>query len=408
MKPIHRKALTAPVLCAAALAAALAAAPALAQDPAEAEPPAVTWGVNPSGQDGPDGRAAFDYALDPGETLIDFVGVSNFGTEPITVQLYASDAYTTETGAFDLLPSGEEPVDVGSWIGFNEQTLTIEPATRLDVPFALNVPADATPGDHVGGIVAAVTEAATDASGNEVLVERRVGARIHLRVAGELEPTLTPDLEHVTYHYEWNPVEPGSVSFDYAVENTGNVRLQGALVARIAGPWDVLAREVVIAELPQILPGDRFEGTAEVDGIWPLAHLNAELIVRPEAVSEDDMESRLVSSRETAGLWAPPWPQAAVAAALALLIWILVKARKRKRRKESQREAEPKPPKATTAAEPADDDEPAGESGPPADPERPDPAVDAGEPPPDPERAEPQHPVTATADSARPKEPNAS
>jgi hypothetical protein len=406
VKPSHRKALTAPVLCAAALTAALAAAPALAQDAAEAEPAAVTWGVNPSSQDGPDGRAAFDYALDPGETLIDFVGVSNFGTEPITLQLYASDAYTTETGAFDLLPSGEEPVDVGSWIGFNEQTLTIEPATRLDVPFALNVPADATPGDHVGGIVAAVTEAATDASGNEVLVERRVGARIHLRVAGELDPTLTPDLENVTYHYEWHPIEPGSVSFDYAVENTGNVRLQGELVARIAGPWDVLAREVVIAELPQILPGDRFEGTAEVDGIWPLAYLNAELIVRPEAVSEDDLDSRLISSREEAGLWAPPWPQAAVAAALALLIWTLIKVRKRQRRKESQSATELKPSKAKHTAEPAEEDEPGDESGPPTDAERSDPAEDAGEPHSEPKPSEPA--IAATSDSAHPKEPNAS
>jgi hypothetical protein len=370
VKPIPAPILTA--LGATALAASLTAAVLLAangaaaQEATEEEPAAVTWGVNPSSQDGPDGRAAFDYALDPGDTLIDFVGVSNFGAEPITVQLYASDAYTTETGAFDLLPSSEAPVDVGSWIGFNEQTLTVAPETRLDVPFALTVPADATPGDHVGGIVAAVTEETTDASGNAILMERRVGARVHLRVAGELDPNLTPELGHVTYDYEWNPIEPGSVSFDYAVENAGNVRLQGELVARIAGPWDVMAREVVIAELPQILPGDRFEGTAEVDGIWPLAYLNAELIVRPEAVSEADMASRLVSGREEAGLWAPPWPQAAVAAALALLIWIAVKARKRKRRKESARAPEPLDKPDAAAGDPPSDtdvDEPPTESG---------------------------------------------
>jgi hypothetical protein len=338
VKPIPapiRTALGATALAASLTAAVLLAADAaLAQAATDEEPAAVTWGVNPSSQDGPDGRAAFDYALDPGDTLIDFVGVSNFGTEPITVQLYASDAYTTETGAFDLLPSSEAPVDVGSWIGFNEPTLTVAPETRLDVPFALTVPADATPGDHVGGIVAAVTEETTDAGGNAIQLERRVGARVHLRVAGELDPDLAPQLGHVTYDYEWNPIEPGSVSFDYAVENAGNVRLQGELVARVAGPWDVMAREVVIAELPQILPGDRFEGTAEVDGIWPLAYLHAELIVRPEAVSEADTASRLASGREAAGLWAPPWPQAAVAAVLALAVWIAVKARKRKHRKE--------------------------------------------------------------------------
>lgn len=318
----------------AALATLLGASPAAAQEETDTAP--ATWGVNPSSQDGPDGRAAFDYALDPGETVIDFVGVSNFSTEPITLRLYASDAYTTETGAFDLLPADEEPVDVGSWIGFNEETLTIAPQTRLDVPFALTVPADATPGDHVGGIVAAVTEEGTDAGGGEVLVERRVGSRVHLRVSGELDPNLLPDTEDAVYHYEWNPIEPGSITFEYAVENSGNVRLQGELVARIGGPWDLLAEEVVIAELPQILPGDRYEGTAELGGLWPLARLDLELIVRPEAVDEADLGSRLPSSSDETALWVPPWPQAAVAAALVLLVWIAVKVSKRKRRKAAE------------------------------------------------------------------------
>lgn len=335
-----------PILITAASAVLLAASPAAAQ----AEPAPATWGVNPSSQDGPDGRAAFDYALDPGETVIDFVGVSNFGTEPITLRLYASDAFTGESGAFDLLPADQEPVDVGSWIGFNEDLLTVEPRTRLDVPFALTVPADATPGDHVGGIVAAVTEESTDASGDDLLVERRVGARVHLRVSGELEPALDPGLTRLTYHYDWNPVQAGAATFDYEVENTGNVRLQGELIARFAGPWGLLEHEAVIAELPQILPGDRYEGTAEADGLWPLARLDVELLVRPEAVAPADAEPRLPSSSREEHLWAPPWPQAAVAAALGLAVFTWVKIRKRRKARadpdpEAPGSADPRDPK---------------------------------------------------------------
>ncbi|WP_051704555.1 WxL protein peptidoglycan domain-containing protein [Glycomyces sp. NRRL B-16210] len=323
------------IAAASALAVLLCASPAAAQED-EAAP--ATWGVNPSGQDGPDGRAAFDYALDPGETLIDFVGVSNFSTEPITLRLYASDAYTTETGAFDLLPSGTAPIDVGSWIGFNEQELTVEPQTRLDVPFALTVPADATPGDHVGGIVAALTE-----EGEDVLVERRVGARIHLRVSGDLDPNLTPDADEATYHYVWNPAKPGSLTFDYEVANRGNVRLQGELVARVGGPWDVLAREHVIAELPQILPGDTFAGTAELEGVWPLLHVEVDLIVRPEAVDPADVDSRLPTRTDESAVWAPPWTQLAVAVLLAFALWLTFKLRARKRRKAAARSGEPRP-----------------------------------------------------------------
>lgn len=363
MKPIPAPSLK--VLSAAALAvsltaaALLAASAAAAQEETPEEPAAVTWGVNPSSQDGPDGRAAFDYELDPGETLIDFIGVSNFGTEPITVDLYASDAYTTETGTFDLLPSGEDPIDVGSWIGFNEPRLTIESQTRLDVPFALTVPADATPGDHVGGIVAAVTETATDASGNEIQVERRVGARIHLRVTGELDPNLVPESDEETFHYTWNPIEPGDMSFEYAVENTGNVRLQGTLIARVSGPWGLLKEEFTVAELPQILPGDRYEGTARLEGLWPLLYEHLELTVRPEAVNEADAEARLPSRSDETNLWAPPWTQAAVLALLALAIWIWVKARKHKRRKQSDLNSGPaSDTRGHSGAEPEPESEP--------------------------------------------------
>lgn len=347
VKPVP--ALILKVLSAAALAVSLTAAALLAvnaaaaQETTEEEPAAVTWGVNPSSQDGPDGRAAFDYELDPGDTLIDFVGVSNFGTEPITVDLYASDAYTTETGTFDLLPSDQDPVDVGSWVGFNEPQLVIAPQTRLDVPFALTVPADATPGDHVGGIVAAVTESTTDASGNEILVERRVGARIHLRVHGDLEPSLVPESDDEAFHYAWNPIEPGDLSFEYAVENTGNVRLQGTLVARVSGPWGLLEEEFIVAELPQILPGDRYEGTARLEGVWPLLYEHLELTIRPEAVNEADAEVPLPSRADETGLWAPPWTQLAVVALIVLALRIWLKARKRKRGKAIQAGPEPEP-----------------------------------------------------------------
>lgn len=366
MKPIP--ALSLKVLSAAALAVALTAAALLAanaaaaQETTEEEPAAVTWGVNPSSQDGPDGRAAFDYELDPGETLIDFVGVSNFGTEPITVDLYASDAYTTETGTFDLLPSDQDPVDVGSWVGFNEPQLVIAPQTRLDVPFALTVPADATPGDHVGGIVAAVTETATDASGNEIMVERRVGARIHLRVNGELEPNLVPEADDEAFHYTWNPVEPGSMTFEYTVENTGNVRLQGILVARVSGPWGLLKEEFTVAELPQILPGDRYEGTARLEGVWPLMYEHLDLTVRPEVANEADVGMRLASRSDETGLWAPPWAQLAVVALIVLALWIWLKARKRKRGRTVRYEHEPDPtpePDPRPGPDAADDPEPA-------------------------------------------------
>jgi hypothetical protein len=77
-------------------------------------PSPVTWGVAPSSRNGPDGRAAFTYKLDPGAELTDYAGISNYSGQPITVDVYASDAFTTPSGGFDLLPAAQKPGTGGS------------------------------------------------------------------------------------------------------------------------------------------------------------------------------------------------------------------------------------------------------------------------------------------------------
>jgi hypothetical protein len=129
--------------------------------------------VAPSGRGAPDGRAAFTYKLDPGAELPDYVGISNYSDQPITLDLYASDALTTPTGGFDLLPAAQKPTDVGTWVVFEERyrRLLIPSRSRVDVPFRITVPRNATPGDHAGGIVTSVAESGTDSDGNRVRID---------------------------------------------------------------------------------------------------------------------------------------------------------------------------------------------------------------------------------------------
>ncbi|GAA1816749.1 hypothetical protein [Nesterenkonia flava] len=56
-------------------------------------------------------------------------------------------------------------------------------------------------------------------------MESRVGVRVHLRVAGDLVPTLAVTGLETRYEGSWNPFTPGTLYVDYRVENTGNVRL---------------------------------------------------------------------------------------------------------------------------------------------------------------------------------------
>ncbi|TGJ94378.1 hypothetical protein DLJ96_19990, partial [Actinotalea fermentans ATCC 43279 = JCM 9966 = DSM 3133] len=77
--------------------------------------------------------------------------------------VYASDGVVTADGQFDLLPAGATPVDGGAWITLGEgdtagptQRVEVAAESSVTVPFTVAVPADATPGDHPAGVVAAL------------------------------------------------------------------------------------------------------------------------------------------------------------------------------------------------------------------------------------------------------------
>ncbi|MDG4772880.1 DUF916 domain-containing protein [Solwaraspora sp. WMMD792] len=295
----------------------------------------LTWGVAPSSPDGPNGRPAFEYKLDPGATLTDYVAITNHSDQPITLDVYASDAFTTDQGGFDLLPATGEPVDVGSWVTFESRTFTVPSTSRLDVPFTIAVPDNATPGDHPGGIVASLAATGTDAEGNQVAVDHRVGSRIYLRVTGELQPGLDVVDLSTTYDGTWNPVGGGTVTTSFTVRNTGNVRLTGRPELTVAGPFGLAGRSVTGDPLPEILPGDSFRTTIRVDGVPPMFRLGARLTVAPVAVTDEVLDPAPATVTRESGLWAVPWPQLVILLVIGLAGWLITARRRRARRRQA-------------------------------------------------------------------------
>ncbi|HLU46362.1 MAG TPA: DUF916 domain-containing protein [Natronosporangium sp.] len=276
-----------------------------------------TWSVQPATAEGADGRVSWNFAIAPGESITDFAQVNNFSDQPLTVQVYSHDAVNTPEGAFTLQPADAEPAEVGAWIGLSEQ-VTIAPGDHAIIPFTLTVPVDTPPGDYAGGVVASVMTTATDAHGQQMVVDNRVGARVYLRVAGELTPQLAVVAGEARYDRSWIPFSGGTVTATFEVRNSGNVRLSGEQAVAGHGLFGLGKHTMVPGDLPEILPGQSIVVTVQLEGVAPLVWVTEKLVIHPQS-PQAEVEAAPASA--TVSMWAMPWPELITLALLGFGGW---------------------------------------------------------------------------------------
>ncbi|MEU4569425.1 DUF916 domain-containing protein [Micromonospora sp. NPDC023956] len=318
------------------------AAPAPAA-PAPSAAAGFTWAVQPSSASGPTGRAYFVYDAAPGRRLEDRVAITNLSRTPMTFAVYGADAFTTGDGGFALQPASRPAADVGSWVTLAERTYRIPAGKRVIVPFQLTVPANASPGDHAGGIVVSAAGVRADAAGRTVTVDRRVAARIYLRVAGAVRPALEVEALRIAYDNPVNPFGTGPVVVSYRLRNTGNVRLTGSGQVHVAAPfgWRLAGTEPVA--VPELLPGAAFVVTEQINGLVPAGRLSVRVAVDPATV-----DGPLPTLSRTASTWAMPWIWLAVL--LAGLAWLVVTRLRGARRRARTADAGSPPADGATAS----------------------------------------------------------
>jgi hypothetical protein len=294
------------------------------------QPSAATWGVRPATDAGPDDRPNFTFGATRRSVINDHIAVTNVGVQPVTLRLYASDAFNNRDGGFDLLPAATVPVDVGSWVTLGQSQITIAARATAIVPFRLAVPANATPGDHVGGIVASLSTVATDAHGATVTVDQRVGTRIYLRVTGLLRPALTVEGLTSTYHPSLNPLAPSRVTIGYQIRNSGNVRLSGTQSLTVTTLWGQHISVPVLPDVAELLPGNTYVVRVEVTGIPAGGLMHAQVRLTPQAV-RGDAQNGLIPTERTAWFWVLPWIPLLVLLIIAIIVYLVVRQLRRTR-----------------------------------------------------------------------------
>lgn len=337
-RPASRRvlsALGAAVLIVAGLAAtAVAAPPAIAED--GDQPSAATVGVatRPAGEDGrPDGRTRFSYSSDPGQSVSDKVLVGNTGTERQDFTVYATDAFNGQDGTFSLLPTADVPTSVGAWVRFDNGSdriqFSLEPNEVRLLPFTMAVPADATPGDHVGGLVASVME-----EGQQVSLDRRVATSIFARISGDLQPQLSITSYSASYEGDWWNPFAGSVRMRYTVTNPGNVALAANITTGVRTWFGIPATGDRGGSIPVLLPGNTASYDFSVDGVGQWFYLNPGTTLNPFVESQDAALQLPVTavSRDTV-VFAVPWT---VLILLAIIVGVVFFVRWRRRRDEAR------------------------------------------------------------------------
>jgi hypothetical protein len=307
------------LLAGAAALLAAAGLVALSSSAASAEPAvqSQTFGVQPASATKPDRRPYFTYTSSPGGRVTDHLAVSNISLQPLTLRVYARDAFNTPDGGFDVLAASAKPVDVGAWVSVHSGLVTVPPRSKKIVAFSLKVPANATPGDHVGGIVASLTSVTRNKDGNPVTLDQRVGARIYLRVTGALKPGLVVTGMRTSYRGTANPAGCGDVGVAYQVRNEGNVRLSGHQRVRVSGPFGTGAKTQDVADLPELLPGNKITVNTTVHCVRPTVRVIATATVNP-VLPAGDISAPAPSAVGHSGFWALPW------VALGMLIVLIV------------------------------------------------------------------------------------
>ena len=328
-------ALGAAVVVTAGLVATLVAAPAAhAADGDQPSPATVGVATRPAGGDGrPDGRTRFSYSADPGQSVTDQVLVGNTGTERQDFTVYATDAFNGQDGTFSLLPTADVPTSVGAWLRFDNGAdriqFSLEPNEVRLLPFTVTVPATATPGDHVGGLVASVVE-----EGQQVSLDRRVATSIFARVSGELQPQLSITSYSASYEGDWWNPFAGSIRLRYTVTNPGNVALAGNITSGVRTWLGIPATGERGGSIPVLLPGNTASYDFTVNGVGQWFYLNPGTTLSPFVESSDTALQLPVTavSRDTV-VFAVPWT---VLILLVLAAGVVLLLRWRRRRDEER------------------------------------------------------------------------
>ena len=173
------------------------------------------------------GPGKTEIALNPGESIIQEITVTNRISEPRNFKLEVDDITGSADGssAVSLTNGVKGPYSIRDYISFPKDTFTLGLGEMARIPVKITIPADAEPGGLYGSVLVSTERipGAADANVPRSPVVARIGSLFFVTVKGEVERGgITTGIQTLdnTWWYEHGPINLG-VMF----ENTGSVHL---------------------------------------------------------------------------------------------------------------------------------------------------------------------------------------
>lgn len=167
--------------------------------------------------------AVLEDRAEPGEKYTFTVRVTNISADEKTFYLSAQDIKGLDDSGLPIFSQENEPTpyELSTWIRLPEESIALGPNETRSIPFTIQVPQNASPGAHFGGVFLDARPPKQRTTG--AAVGMKVGTIINLRISGDAKEQAQMR-EFSTGHIVYGSA--ANVDFHTRIENLGNVLLR--------------------------------------------------------------------------------------------------------------------------------------------------------------------------------------
>jgi hypothetical protein len=276
-------------------------------------PARATFGIGPTTLGKTNARGYFSYDMGVGASYSDHVAVYNYGAATLHLSVFAADLENGDNGDIAVGLQNAAFNDAGGWIKLNAKVIavTVPGQTkngpgRVVLPFSIQVPNDAAPGDHGAAIVATLSTLGVNPKGENVRLDQRIATRMYLRVAGPLHPSMVVENLKVAYSGTLNPIGRGSATITYTVRNNGNVRLAASQAVSITGLFGTKSKTIAPPNVALLFPRSSQTVTVQLKNIIPTLFEKAHVTITP-LLFQDQAQMPVSKASAVRAFQAVPW-----------------------------------------------------------------------------------------------------